>query len=60
MIELLNFHSKSSLKFYSVSEIDVKEEISNFSSKKAIGKGNVSVKDVLPKNFRKIIAIQTN
>ena len=33
-IKLANFHSKSSLKFNSVSELDVKKEILNLSSKK--------------------------
>ena len=31
---MANFHSKSSLKFSNVSELDVKEEILNLSSKK--------------------------
>ena len=33
-IKLANFHSKSSLKFNSVSEVDVKKEVLNLSSKK--------------------------
>ena len=43
-IKLANFHSESSLKFNSVSELDVKKEILNLSSKKAIRKGNVPAK----------------
>ena len=43
-IKLANFHSKSSLKFNSVSELDVKKEILNLSSKKATRKGDIPVK----------------
>ena len=39
--KLVYFHSKSSLKFNSVSEIDVKKECLNLSSKKATRKGNI-------------------
>ena len=44
-ITLANFHSKSSLKFNSVSELDIKKEILNLSSKKAIRKGDVPGQD---------------
>ena len=43
-IKLANFHSKSSLKFNSVSELDVKKKILNLSSKKATRKGDIPVK----------------
>ena len=43
-IKLANFHSKSSLKFNSVSELDVKKEILNLSSKKATRKGDIPAK----------------
>ena len=43
-IKLVNFHSKSSLKFNSVSELAVKKEIINLSSKKAIRKGDMPAK----------------
>ena len=43
-IKLANFHSKSSSKFNSVSELDVKKETSNLSSKKATRKGDIPVK----------------
>ena len=43
-INLVNFHSKSSLKFKSVSELDVKKEILNLSSKKDTGKDDIPVK----------------
>ena len=43
-IKLANFHSKSSLKFNSVSELEVNKEILNLSSKKATRKGNISAK----------------
>ena len=39
--KLANFHSKSSLTFNSVSELDVKKEILNLSSKKATRKGDI-------------------
>ena len=38
---LENFHSKSSLKFNSISKLDVKKEILNLSSKKATRKGDI-------------------
>ena len=41
---MANFHSKSSLKFNSVSELDVKKEILNLSSKKATRKGDIPAK----------------
>ena len=41
MFKLANFHSKSSLKFNSVSELGVKKEILNVSSKKATRKGDI-------------------
>ena len=44
MIKLANFHSKSSLKFNSVTELDVKNEILNLSSKKATRKGDIPAK----------------
>ena len=44
MIKLANFHSKSSLKFNSVSELDVKKEILNLSSKKATRKDDIPAK----------------
>ena len=47
-IKLSNFHSKSSLKFNSVSELDVKRGILNLSSKKANRKGDIPAK--IPKN----------
>ena len=47
-IKLANFHSKSSLKFKSVSELDVKKEILNLSSTKATRKGDIPAK--IPKN----------
>ena len=47
-INLPNFHSKSSLKFDSASELDVKEETLNLSYKKAARKGDIPVK--IPKN----------
>ena len=40
-IKLTNFHSKSSLLFNSVSELDVKKEILSLSSKKASRKGDI-------------------
>ena len=43
-IKLQNFHSKSSLRFNSVSELDVKKEILNLSSKKATRKGDIQAK----------------
>ena len=43
-IKLANFHCKSSLTFNSVSELDVKKEILNLSSKKATGKGDIPAK----------------
>ena len=43
-IKLANFHSKSSLKFNSASELDVKKEILNLSSKKAARKGDIKAK----------------
>ena len=43
-IKLPNFHSKSSLKFNSVSEPDVKKEIVYLSSKKATRKGDIPAK----------------
>ena len=43
-ITLANFHSKSSLKFNSVSELDIKKEILNLSSRKATRKGDIPVK----------------
>ena len=43
-IKLANFHSKSSLKFNSLSELDVKKEILNLSSKKATRKGHIPAK----------------
>ena len=43
-IKLANFHSKSNLKFNSVSELDVKKEILNLSSKKATRKGGIPAK----------------
>ena len=42
-IKLANLHSKSSLKFNSVSEHDVKKEILNLSFKKATRKGDILV-----------------
>ena len=43
-IQLANFHSKSSLKFNSISKLDVKKEILNLSSKKATRKGDIPAK----------------
>ena len=43
-IKLANFHSKSSLTFNSVSELDVKKEILNLSSKKSSRKGDIPAK----------------
>ena len=43
-INLANFHYKSSLTFNSVSELDVKKEILNLSSKKATRKGDIPAK----------------
>ena len=43
-IKLSNFHSKSGLKFNSVSELDVKKEIFNLYSKKATKKGDIPTK----------------
>ena len=43
-IKLANFHCKSSLKFNSVSELDIKKEILNLSSRKATRKGDIPVK----------------
>ena len=43
-IKLANFHSKSSLKFNNVSELDVKKEILNLSSKIPTRKGDISTK----------------
>ena len=43
-IKLANFHSKSSLTFNRVSELDVKKEILNLSSKKATRKGDIPFK----------------
>ena len=43
-IKLANFHCKSSLKLNSVSELDVKKEILNLSSKKATRKDNIPAK----------------
>ena len=40
-IKLANFHSKSSLRFNSVSKLDVKKEILNLSSKKATRKSDI-------------------
>ena len=40
----LNFYSKSSLKFNSVNELDVKKEILNLSSKKDTRKGDIPAK----------------
>ena len=42
--KLESFHSKSSLKFNSVSELDVKKEILDLSSKKANIKGDIPAK----------------
>ena len=42
--KLESFHSKSSLKFNSVSELDVKKEILNLSFKKATRKGDIPAK----------------
>ena len=47
-IKLANVHSKSNLKFSSVSELDVKKGILNLSSKKATRKGDIPAK--IPKN----------
>ena len=47
-IKLANFHSKSSLKFNSVIELDVKKEILNLSSTKATRKGDIPAK--IPKS----------
>ena len=43
-IKLENFDSKSSLKFNSVSELDVQKEILNLSSKEATRKGDIPAK----------------
>ena len=43
-IKLTNFYSKSSLKFDSVREVDVKKENLNLSSKKATRKSNIPAK----------------
>ena len=43
-IILYIIHSKSSLKFNAVSELDVKKEILNLSSKKATRKGDIPAK----------------
>ena len=43
-VKLANFHSKSNLKFNSVSELNVKKEILNLSSKKATRKGDIPAK----------------
>ena len=43
-IKLANFHSKSSLKFNSISELDVKKDILNLSSKKGTRKGDIPAK----------------
>ena len=43
-IKLANFLSKSGLKFNSVSELDVKKEILNLSSKTATRKGDIPAK----------------
>ena len=43
-IKLANFHCKSSLRFNSVSELDIKKEILNLSSRKATRKGDIPVK----------------
>ena len=43
-IKLPNFHSKSSSTFNSVSELDVKKEILNLSSKKTTRKGDIPAK----------------
>ena len=43
-IKLANLHSKSSLKFNSVSEHDIKKEILNLSYKKATRKADIPVK----------------
>ena len=43
-IKSANFHSKSSLKFNSFSELDVKNEILNLSSKKSTRKGDIPAK----------------
>ena len=43
-IKLKNFHSKSSLKFNSVSELVVSKEVLNLSSKEATRKGDISSK----------------
>ena len=45
-IKLINFHSKSSLKFSSFSKLDVKKEILNFSSKKAFRKVDIPAKRI--------------
>ena len=50
-IKLANFHSKPSLKFNGVSELDVKKEILNLSSKKATRKGDIPAK-ILKKALR--------
>ena len=47
-IKLANIHSKSNLRFNRVSELDVKKEILNLSSKKAVRKGDI------PANILKI------
>ena len=49
-IKLANFHSKPSLKFSSVSELDVKKEILNLSLKKATTKGDISSQDTKKQN----------
>ena len=43
-IKLANIHSKYSLKFNSVRELDVKKEILNLSCEKATGKGDIPAK----------------
>ena len=43
-IKLANFHPKSSLKFNSVSELDVKKKILHLSSKRATRKGDIPPK----------------
>ena len=55
-IKLANFHSKSSLKFNSVSELDVKKEILNLSSKKATRKGDIPAK-ILKNSINAVTAL---
>ena len=44
MIKLANFYSKARIKSNSVSKLDIKKEILNFSFKKATRKGDIQVK----------------